>query len=131
MRRRAAFLGGGEAEEVAGGGAAEHPGEPMGDAMAVLVGGAVEGFAGRDFQAGFEVEDFFAGEVGVEGVGAMDADAGFGLIPVAFGAGLEVQAGGRGEEFEGVMGIVKLGRGGGEDELELFVRGDDRAGGRS
>ncbi len=121
----AAFLGGGEAVEVASGGAAKHPGEPMGDAMAVFVGGAGEGFAGSDFQTGFEVEDFFAGEMGVEGVGAMDADAGFGLIPVAFGAGLEGDAGGRGEEFEGVMGIVKLGRGGGEDEFELFVGGDD------
>ena len=45
----AAFLGGAQAEQITGGGAAEHPLEPMGDAMAVFVGRTMEGLRGIDF----------------------------------------------------------------------------------
>jgi hypothetical protein len=121
----AAFLGDGEAEEVAGGGAAGDPGEVVGDAVAEFVWGAAEGFGGGDFGAGAEVEDFLAGEVGVEGVGAVDGDLALAFVPVAGGVGMELEAWGRGEEFEGVVGVVELGRGGGEDEFEVFVGGDD------
>jgi hypothetical protein len=121
----AAFLGGAKPQQITGGGAAEHPLEPMGDAMAVLVGRAMKSIGGGDFRAGLEVEDALPAEVGVKGIGAMDADTGLRYIPVAAGIGLTVVTGGRGEQFKGVMGIVELRRRGGKDEFEAFIGGDD------
>lgn len=122
----AAFLSGAEPEQIASRRAADHPLEPMGDTVAVLVGRALEGFRGCDFLAGFEVEDFLSGQRGIEGVGPMNADAGLGRVPVACRIGFKFQSGGRGQQFKTIMCIVKLRRGGGENEFEIFVRGDDR-----
>src|ERR1700677_648409 len=98
----------------------------MGNAMAVLVGRAMEGFSGGDFRAGFKVKNLLPAQRSIKGIGTMDADAGFGRVPVTVGTGYELQSGGRCEQFKRVMGIVKLRRRGGEDELETFVGGNDR-----
>src|ERR1700677_3002817 len=98
----------------------------MGNAMAVLVGRAMEGFSGGDFRAGFKVKNLLPAQRSIKGIGTMDADAGFGRVPVTVGTGYKLQSGGRCEQFKRVMGIVKLRRRGGEDELETFVGGNDR-----
>ena len=100
----------------------------MRDAMAVFVGGAIEGFGGRDFIAGFEVEDLLASQGGVKSIGAMHSNVRFRRVPIACGIGLELQPGRRRKQFEAVMRVIKLWWCGGENELELFVRGDDEIG---
>ncbi len=65
----------------------------MGDAMAVLVRRAIEGFGRRDFHTGFQVENLLSGQRGIKSIGAMDANAGLRRVPVAFGTSFELDFG--------------------------------------
>jgi hypothetical protein len=106
--------------------ATQHPRQEVRDAMAVLVRGALKGFGGGNLRARLEVVDLLARQCRIKRIRPMHPHVRLRRVPITLGLRLKLYVRGRREEFVTVMGIVKLRRRGGEDELELWVRRDDR-----
>ena len=114
-----------ELDEADGGRAAGDEEAAVVAVPGVLVEGLPPGLLGRDRLRGLGVEERDAVGVGVPGVHAQTGDALDGLVHVAVRRDGKRHAGRRRKLFEGVVRVVRRGRGE-EKDAELRVRGDDR-----